>query len=61
MNYGYIRLSSDKQTGENWRIEINKFCELDKVDYIEFIYLNEKEQRKDIDELWEIRQKRKGH
>ena len=27
MNYGYIRVSSDKQTVENQRFEINKFCE----------------------------------
>lgn len=26
MNYGYIRVSSDKQTVENQRFEINKFC-----------------------------------
>lgn len=27
MNYGYIRVSSDKQTVENQRFEIKKFCE----------------------------------
>ena len=27
MIYGYIRVSSDKQTVENQRYEINKFCE----------------------------------
>ena len=27
MTYGYIRVSSDKQTVENQRFEINKFCE----------------------------------
>ena len=27
MNYGYIRVSSDKQTVENQRFEINQFCE----------------------------------
>jgi len=27
MNYGYIRVSSDKQTVENQRYEIRKFCE----------------------------------
>lgn len=27
MNYGYIRVSSDKQTIENQRFEIQKFCE----------------------------------
>ena len=26
MIYGYIRVSSDKQTVENLRFEINKFC-----------------------------------
>ena len=26
MTYGYIRVSSDKQTVENQRFEINKFC-----------------------------------
>ena len=27
MVYGYIRVSSDKQTVENQRFEINRFCE----------------------------------
>jgi resolvase family site-specific recombinase len=27
MNYGYIRVSSDKQTVENQRFEIQKFCQ----------------------------------
>lgn len=27
MNYGYIRVSSDKQTVENQRFEINQFCQ----------------------------------
>ncbi len=27
MNYGYIRVSTDKQTIENQRYEINRFCE----------------------------------
>ena len=27
MTYGYIRVSSDKQTVENQRFEINNFCE----------------------------------
>ena len=27
MIYGYIRVSSDKQTVENQRFEINKFCD----------------------------------
>lgn len=26
MNYGYIRISSDKRTAENHRFEINNFC-----------------------------------
>lgn len=29
MIYGYIRVSSDKQTVENQRFEINRFCELE--------------------------------
>lgn len=38
MVYGYIRVSSDKQTVENQRFEINKFCEKQKIfinDWIE--------------------------
>lgn len=38
MIYGYIRVSSDKQTVENQRFEINKFCEGKKLhvdDWIE--------------------------
>ena len=38
MIYGYIRVSSDKQTVENQRFEINKFCEREKLcvdDWIE--------------------------
>ncbi|MDY6374380.1 MAG: master DNA invertase Mpi family serine-type recombinase [Bacteroidales bacterium] len=38
MIYGYIRVSSDKQTVENQRFEINKFCERKKLhvdDWIE--------------------------
>lgn len=31
MNYGYIRVSSDKQTVENQRYEINQFCAREKV------------------------------
>ena len=31
MIYGYIRVSSDKQTVENQRFEINKFCERNKL------------------------------
>jgi serine type site-specific recombinase len=32
MIYGYIRVSSDKQTVENQRFEINKFCEHEKME-----------------------------
>ncbi len=38
MVYGYIRVSSDKQTVENQRYEINKFCEREQMtvdDWIE--------------------------
>jgi DNA invertase Pin-like site-specific DNA recombinase len=31
MVYGYIRVSSDKQTVENQRFEINNFCEKEKI------------------------------
>ena len=31
MNYGYIRVSSDKQTVENQRFEINNFCKKEKL------------------------------
>ena len=31
MTYGYIRVSSDKQTVENQRFEINNFCERKKL------------------------------
>jgi DNA invertase Pin-like site-specific DNA recombinase len=31
MIYGYIRVSSDKQTVENQRFEINKFCEREEL------------------------------
>ena len=31
MIYGYIRVSSDKQTVENQRFEINKFCKREKL------------------------------
>ncbi len=31
MTYGYIRVSSDKQTVENQRFEINKFCSIQKI------------------------------
>lgn len=32
MNYGYIRVSSDKQTVENQRYEIRCFCEKEKIE-----------------------------
>jgi DNA invertase Pin-like site-specific DNA recombinase len=31
MVYGYIRVSTDKQTVENQRFEINKFCKTEKI------------------------------
>ena len=31
MNYGYIRVSSDKQTVENQRFEINNFCKREQL------------------------------
>jgi DNA invertase Pin-like site-specific DNA recombinase len=31
MNYGYIRVSTDKQTVENQRFEINRFCERENI------------------------------
>lgn len=31
MNYGYIRVSSDKQTVENQRFEILRFCEREQI------------------------------
>lgn len=31
MIYGYIRVSSDKQTVENQRFEINNFCERESI------------------------------
>lgn len=31
MNYGYIRVSTDKQTVENQRFEINRFCEHEQI------------------------------
>ena len=31
MTYGYIRVSSDKQTVENQRFEINKFCKANSI------------------------------
>lgn len=31
MVYGYIRVSTDKQTVENQRFEINNFCESNKM------------------------------
>ena len=37
MIYGYIRVSSDKQTVENQRFEINKFCENNKLQIDDWI------------------------
>ena len=31
MTYGYIRVSSDKQTVENQRFEINNFCKKESI------------------------------
>jgi DNA invertase Pin-like site-specific DNA recombinase len=31
MVYGYIRVSTDKQTVENQRFEINNFCKREKM------------------------------
>ena len=31
MIYGYIRVSTDKQTVENQRFEINRFCERENI------------------------------
>ena len=33
MIYGYIRVSSDKQTVENQRFEINNFCTRESMKY----------------------------
>lgn len=48
MIYGYIRVSSDKQTVENQRFEINNFCIKQKLKidgWIEETYkINEKSQ-----------------
>lgn len=37
MNYGYIRVSSDKQTVENQRLEINRYCSVKNVCVDEWI------------------------
>ena len=37
MIYGYIRVSSDKQTVENQRFEINKFCEKQNIEINDWI------------------------
>ncbi|MBP5659125.1 MAG: master DNA invertase Mpi family serine-type recombinase [Paludibacteraceae bacterium] len=37
MNYGYIRVSSDRQTVENQRFEILKLCEREKITIDEWI------------------------
>lgn len=34
MNYGYIRVSSDKQTVENQRFEITQYCEHNHIQYV---------------------------
>jgi len=37
MNYGYIRVSTDKQTVENQRYEINRFCERENIEIGQWI------------------------
>ena len=37
MIYGYIRVSSDKQTVDNQRFEINRFCEQNKLEINDWI------------------------
>ena len=37
MNYGYIRVSSDKQTVENQRFEIIRYCEHHHIQIDEWI------------------------
>ena len=37
MIYGYIRVSTDKQTVENQRFEINNFCERKQIRVDEWI------------------------
>ena len=37
MNYGYIRVSSDKQTVENQRFEITQYCEHNHIQIDEWI------------------------
>lgn len=37
MNYGYIRVSSDKQTVENQRFEIKRFCEINGISIDDWI------------------------
>lgn len=37
MVYGYIRVSSDKQTVENQRFEINNFCEKQNLEINDWI------------------------
>ena len=37
MIYGYIRVSSDKQTVENQRFEINKFCKNERLNVDDWI------------------------
>jgi DNA invertase Pin-like site-specific DNA recombinase len=37
MVYGYIRVSTDKQTVENQRFEINRFCKTEKIKIAKWI------------------------
>lgn len=37
MNFGYIRVSTDKQTTENQRFEINKYCSEKGIEIEEWI------------------------
>ncbi|MDR0322371.1 MAG: master DNA invertase Mpi family serine-type recombinase [Treponema sp.] len=37
MVYGYIRVSTDKQTVENQRFEINRFCKAEKLKIVKWI------------------------
>ena len=40
MTYGYIRVSSDKQTVENQRFEIEKFCKVNNLHIDGWIEVN---------------------
>lgn len=37
MNYGYIRVSTEKQTVENQKLEIQKYCSYKKIRKIDFV------------------------